>query len=130
MPLASLPDEKHARALGKAKLHQDNLEPSDDPDNGIGDLTEAFDSEILRGKKLPIPSSAATIPASVITKLPHFATSTGPTNGACSAIGVLPTDYKSKADYTAGKPIDPPPADFNPRPSASPGTPTSGTWTP
>jgi phospholipase C len=130
VPLASLPDEKHARQLGKNNLHQDNLGPSDDPKNGIGDMLEAFDDEVLRGEKLPIPSSAAVIPASVITKLPHYATTSGPTNGACAAIGILPTDYPSQAAYTAGTPIDPPPADFNPRPSASPGTPTSGTWTP
>jgi phospholipase C len=130
VPLASLPDEKHGRELGKQTLNQDNLGPSDDPENGIGDLTEAFDDDILRGRKQPIPSSAATIPASVINTLPHYATSTGPTNGACAAIGILPTDYPSQAAYTAGQPIDPPPADFNPRPSASPGTPTSGSWTP
>ena len=130
VPLASLPDERRGFELGKKTLGQDHLGPSDGPDNGIGDMTEAFDEEILRGRKLPIPSSAATIPASEIKKLPHFATSSGPTNGACEAIGILPTDYPSKAAYKAGKPIDPPPADFNPRPSASPGTPTSGTWTP
>ncbi len=130
VPLASLPEEKQGRELGKHTLHQQNLGPSDDPENGIGDMTEAFDDEVLLGRKLPISSAAATIPASVISTLPHYATSTGPTNGACAAIGILPTDYPSQAAYTAGKPIDPPPADFNPRPSASHGTPTSGNWTP
>jgi phospholipase C len=130
VPLAKLPDEVRGRQLGEQNLGQLNLEPSDDPNNGIGDMLEAFDDDILRGEKPPIPASEATIPASVITKLPHYATSNGPTNGACEAIGILPTDFPSKAAYKAGTPIDPAPADFNPRPSASPGTPTSGTWTP
>jgi phospholipase C len=128
--LADLPDERHGRELGKKNLHQDHLGPSDGSDSGVGDLTEAFDYEVLRGRKQPISSSAATIPASVVSKLPHYATGTGPTNGACAAIGVLPNDFPSWAAYDAGQPIDPPPADFNPRPSASPGTPSSGNWTP
>ena len=47
-----------------------------------------------------------------------------------AAIGILPTDYPTQAAYAAGQPIDPPPADFNPRPTQSPGTPTSASWTP
>ena len=54
----------------------------------------------------------------------------GYTNGACAAIGILPTDFPSAAAYAAGQPIDPYPADVNPRPTQSPGTPTSGTWKP
>jgi hypothetical protein len=54
----------------------------------------------------------------------------GYTNGACKAIGVLPTDFPSWAAYQNGQPIDPYPVDVNPRPTQSPGTPTSGTWTP
>lgn len=119
-----------AEYLGSRNLHQDHLEPSDGSDSGIGDLTEAFDYAVLRGEKQPISSSAATIPASVVSKLPHYATGTGPTNGACKAIGMLPNDYPSWSAYDAGQPIDPPPSDFNPRPSASPGIPTSGNWTP
>jgi len=46
------------------------------------------------------------------------------------AIGVLPTDFETFADYKNGKPIDPYPVDVNPRPTASPGTPTAGNWTP
>jgi phospholipase C len=69
-----------------------------------------------------------------IKKLPHLATANysnnGYTNGACEAIGILPTDFESFADYKNGKPIDPYPVDVNPRPTASPGTPTSGSWTP
>jgi phospholipase C len=134
VPLARLPDEKRGFLLGKRNLGQDNLGPSDDPDNELGDLTEAFDGERLKGEKPPIPASEAVFTSAQIKKLPHLATGNysknGYTNGACEAIGILPTDFETFADYKNGKPIDPYPADVNPRPTASPGTPTSGSWTP
>ncbi len=134
VPLAELPDEEHARRRGEETLGQHNLGPSDDPDNNVGDLTEAFDYEILLGKKPPLPTSLATFTAAQIKTLPHLAqanySSNGYTNGACAAIGILPTDFPSQAAYQQGKPIDAYPADVNPRPTQSPGTPTSGTWTP
>ncbi len=134
VPLARLPDEENGRRLGKINLGQDNLGPSDDPDNEVGDLTEAFDVDRLTGAKAPIPPANATFTAAQIKTLPHLAktnySSNGYTNGACEAIGVLPTDFRSLADYKNGKPIDPYPTDVNPRPTASPGTPTSGSWTP
>jgi phospholipase C len=134
VPLASLPDEKRGRELGEMTLGQKDLGPSDDPDNEVGDLTEAFDYDILRGEKPPIPASRATFPANVVATLPHLATPNyspnGYTNGACAAIGILPTDFLSLAAYQKGQPIDPYPVDVNPRPTQSPGTPTSGTWTP
>ncbi len=134
VPLASLPDEKHARALGAQTLGQANLGPSDDPANDVGDLTEAFDYAILQGVKSPIPASAATFTPAQLTSLPHLAvpgfSPNGYTNGACAAIGVLPTDFPSAAAYQAGQPTDPYPSDVNPRPTQSPGLPTSGTWTP
>ena len=134
VPLASLPDEVKGRVLGEKALGQANLGPSDDPNNDVGDLTEGFDAEILLGLKRPIPASWATFSPTQIKTLPHLATPNyspnGYTNGACAAIGVLPTDFKSAADYKNGTPIDPYPSDVNPRPTQSPGTPTSGTWTP
>ena len=133
-PLATLPDERKGRRLGLANLGQHDLGPSDDPDNELGDLTEAFDYERLAGQKPAIPASAATFSPTVVKTLPHLATpnysKNGYTNGACAAIGVLPTDFKSAADYQAGNPIDPYPSDVNPRPTQSPGTPTTGTWVP
>ena len=63
VPLASLPDETRGRQLGVMTLGQKDLGPSDDPDNEVGDLTEAFDYDILRGEKPPIPASRATFPA-------------------------------------------------------------------
>jgi phospholipase C len=134
VPLARLPDERRGLRLGKANLGQDNLGPSDDPDNEVGDLTEAFDTDRLKGEKPLIPSSAATFTAAEIKTLPHLAkpnySANGYTNGACEAVGVLPTDFQSLANYKNGAPIDPYPADVNPRPTQSPGTPTSGSWTP
>ncbi len=134
VPLAELPDEQRGRALGKANLGQNNLEPSDDPDNNVGDLTEAFDDARLKGEQAPIPASAAIFTSAQIQTLPHLATANyspnGYTNGACAAIGILPTDFKTFGDYKNGKPIDPYPADVNPRPTASPGAPTAGDWTP
>jgi phospholipase C len=134
VPLASLPDEKRGRELGLQTLGQPNLGPSDDPDNDVGDLTEAFDYDILRGHEPPIHKSFAAISPAIVQLLPHFATANyspnGYTNGACKAIGILPTDFPSWESYEAGKPIDPYPVDVNPRPTQSPGTPTSGTWKP
>jgi len=134
VPLASLPDEVRGRKLGEATLGQANLGPSDDPDNDVGDLTEAFDYDILLGFKPPVPASWASFPPTVVATLPHLATANyspnGYTNGACAAIGILPTDFPSKEAYRAGQPIDPYPVDVNPRPTQSPGTPTSGSWTP
>ena len=134
VPLARLPDEERGRSLGKRNLGQDNLGPSDDPDNEVGDLTEAFDAERLKGDRPPIPASEAAFTLAQIKTLPHLATANysknGYTNGACAAIGVLPTDFETFADYKNGKPIDPYPDDVNPRPTQSPGTPTSGSWTP
>ncbi len=134
VPLASLPDEEHARALGAQTLGQANLGPSDDPANDVGDLTEAFDYAILKGEKAPLSNASAVFTPEQINTLPHLATSNyspnGYTNGACAAIGILPTDFRSAEAYQQGQPIDPYPADLNPRPTQSPGTPTSGTWTP
>jgi phospholipase C len=134
VPLASLPDEKRGRELGLATLGQKDLGPSDDPDNNVGDLTEAFDYDILRGFERPLSASLASIAAKVVQTLPHFATANyspnGYTNGACAAVGILPTDFPSWNSYQAGQPIDPYPVDVNPRPTQSPGTPTSGTWIP
>jgi phospholipase C len=129
-PLASLPDEARGREMGRATLGQPNLGPSDDPDNDVGDLTEAFDYNALRGDRGAVAATEATFPADVVKTLPHLAKSNfspnGYTNGDCEAIGILPTDFQNEAAYRKGTPSDPYPADVNPRPTQSPGTPTSG----
>jgi phospholipase C len=135
VPLSDLPDEAQGRAQAaknSALGNPPDYGPMDGSKNGIGDLTDAFDYDVLQGKKLPINSSAATFTPSQISTLPHLATTpNGLTNGACAAIGVLPTDYPSQAAYAAGQPSDPPnPLYFNPRPSASPGSPYAASWVP
>lgn len=133
VPLANLPDEAHARQLGQQNLGQANLGPSDDPTNALGDLTEAFDYTRMQNNT-PIAPSTAAFSTIQITTLPHLAVSgfapNGYTNGACQAIGVLPTDFPTQAAYKNGTPSDPYPLDVNPRPSQSPGLPTSTTWVP
>lgn len=134
VPLADLPDEQRGRAVGAQTLGQPNLGPSDDPNNELGDLTEAFDYGILSGAKAPLPASDAVFTPEQIKTLPHLATANyapnGYTNGACAAIGILPTDFPSSHAYQQGQPIDPYPASVNPRPTQSPGIPASGNWTP
>ena len=134
VPLADLPDEKKGVEMGRKTLKQTKLGPSDDPQNDVGDMTEAFDYDILRGAKPALSPALATIPAEIASTLPHLAipnySPNGYTNGACAAIHMLPTDFSSVAAYQAGQPSDPYPVDVNPRPTQSPGTPTSGTWTP
>jgi len=118
VPLADLPDEVQGRRIGKQTLGQNNLGPADDKVGGIGDLTIAFDNSRLLGMQPPLPASLAMIPPAQVTSLPHYS------GLGCKTVGVTPTDYVN------GTLTDPPPADFNPRPGTTPGTPTSGTWTP
>jgi len=119
VPLADLPDEQRARALGQKEFNQANLGPADDLVTPMGDLTEAFDNDRLLGNAPKLLPTYATIASSTVKSLPHY-------NGAgCSALNITPTDYTS-----GGTLLDPPPVDFNPRPGTNPGTPTSGTWTP
>jgi phospholipase C len=85
-------------------------------------LLEAFDNGRLLGFVPPLPPRYATIPQQVVLSLPHYR------GAGCTALGITPTDYPS--GYAVGAEMDKPPADFNPRPTVSPGIPTSGTWTP
>ncbi len=116
-PLADLPDETRGRALGR-NLGQTDLGPADDKVADMGDLSIAFDNNRLLGNAPLLPPGYAIIAPSLVTTLPHFQ------GHGCAWLHMTPTDYVN------GQPIDPPPADFNPRPGTTPGTPTSGTWTP
>ena len=121
IPLAELPDEQRGRELGAAQaatFHQTQLGPADALVDPMGDLTEAFDDDRLTGAAPKLPAGYATIPVATVRSLPHFG------GAGCRALGITPTDYVD------GVPVDPPPADFNPRPAVTPGTPSSGTWTP
>ncbi len=114
-PLANLPDEKQARILGVKTQNQQYLGPADSGVPGVGDLTSAFDNNRLYGSVPPLPASYATIPTNLFMKLPQYG------NNGCQALNIQPTDH--------GLP-NPVPADFNPRPGATPGIPTIAPWTP
>jgi len=114
-PLADLPDEAAARALGQATYGQPYLGPADDGVPGVGDLFSAFDDFRLAGLFPPLPGWFATIPRSAFA-LPHFG------GNGCRALWIVPTDVKH------GKVIDPAPQDVNPRPSTNEGTPYLGGW--
>jgi phospholipase C len=115
VPLADLPDEERARQIGLEKFHQPNLGPADDKVEGVGDMTSAFDTLRLQGKRPPLSPAYATIPEAEITRFPHAA------SHGCRTLGITPTDHSLP---------NPVPPDFNPRPDTTPGIPTSGTWTP
>ena len=121
LPLADLPDEVAGRIIGQQEFNQPYLTPADDVVPGIGDLFPAFSDARLLGLVPPLAASYASIPAATVHTLPQY-------NGqGCQALGITPVDYPNGLNSA---PIDPPPADFNPRPSSNPGIPTSGTWTP
>ncbi len=114
-PLANLPDESLARALGLKTYGQKYLGPSDGATPGVGDLFSGFDNGRLTGHTPPLAASYAVIPESEFS-LPHFG------GQGCRALGIVPTDVK------AGGVIDPAPQDVNPRPSTNPGVPYQGGW--
>ena len=120
-PLADLPNEIYGRLVGFLTLGQLYLSPADDVVPGIGDLFPAFDNARLIGSADPIPASQAMIDPTIVHALPHYAAE----GGGCAAIHVTPTDFN--ADGTVK---DPAPADFNPRPTTTPGIPTQPGWTP
>ena len=138
IPLSKLPDERLGLAAGAANATlnapsgapQTALGPDDD--TSVGELLEAFDNDRLLGNVPVVPASAFSVPAATVHTLPQYA------GAGCSALGITPTDYPN--GYGAGKESDPPPADFNPRPTASPGNPyleqtiigstTTSPWTP
>jgi phospholipase C len=115
VPLADLPDEERARQIGAEKYGQPNLGPADDKVPGVGDMSEAFDTLRLLGKRAPLSAEYAKIPQAEIMHFPHA-------NGAgCKQLEITPTD--------SGRP-NPVPADFNPRPDTTPGIPAAGGWRP
>ena len=112
-PLADLPDEKQARTKGLTTLGQEFLGPADDNVPGVGNMFVAFDNNRLSGSEAPLPASYATIPTKLFMTLPQYG------NNGCAVLNIQPTDH--------GMP-NPVPADFNPRPSSAPGTPTVPGW--
>ena len=128
-PLANLPDEAAARTAGASNAAfngptgpQANLGPGDALAS-MGDLLEAFDNDRLTGAVAPLPASYAMISPTAVHTLPHYVSNSGqggPQYG-CQFLGISPTDYPG--GYVAGGETDPPPLDFNPRPTQSPGDP-------
>jgi phospholipase C len=131
VPLADLPDEAAARTAGASNSAfngpsgpQTNLGPGDALAT-MGDLLEAFDDGRLSGTVTPLPASYAIIDPAAVKKLPQYVTTDGQgniTQFPCQVLGIVPTDYPG-GTYTPGAEIDPPPQDFNPRPTQSPGAP-------
>ncbi|HEY1413008.1 MAG TPA: alkaline phosphatase family protein, partial [Rhodopila sp.] len=117
-PLADLPDEVRGRKLGLQEFGQKDLGPADARVPEITDMFSAFDNGRLTGTVAPLPPEYAEIPESAWQSLPHYG------GQGCYTLNIVPTDY------AGGKLLDPPPEDFNPRPGTTPGTPTSGSWTP
>ena len=115
IPLADLPDEERARAIGKEKFGQADLGPADDKVANVGDMSSAFDVLRLQGKRAPLSAEYAIIPKREIDAFPHDG------GDGCKVLGITPTD--------SGIP-NPVPKDFNPRPDSTPGIPTAGGWTP
>ena len=93
-PLASLPDEARPDAgdspafnkYGPAGFHQQYLGPRDINSPITDSLLSGFDPKRLLGISPPLPASFASIPASVVTTLPHY---NGP---GCSALGITTVD--------------------------------------
>ena len=110
--LSSLPDEAQALTAGNsatfnqygpAGFQQTYLGPHDTNSPITDSLLSGFDPKRLTGAAAPLPASLATIPANVVTSLPHYA------GNGCSAIGMTPLSD-----------TNPVPAGFNTLPSTLP----------
>jgi phospholipase C len=107
IPLASLPDEAKARAIGRQTYGSSALGPGDDPSNDLTDLLGGFDDGRLSGTTPPLPGSYAEIPPAVVDVLPQKS------GYGCKDIGIVPTDVQMGI-------ANPIPPDFNPRPKTDP----------
>jgi phospholipase C len=147
-PLSSLPDEVSAQKSGAnycaappsgtpagvtycapSGAAQTQLGPADTA--AMGNLLEAFDNDRLLGNIAALPAAYAQIGSGIqaanttTASLPHYG------GAGCTTLNITPTDYSSSG-YGAGLESDPPPLDFNPRPTVSTGSPyyeTSGNTT-
>jgi phospholipase C len=126
-PLSALPDEAAAQTAGASNAAfngpngpQTNLGLADGLAS-MGDLLEAFDNDRLTGAARPLSASYAIIDPSIVHSLPQYVAN-GTTTAGCQALGITPTDYPG-GTYVQGGEMDPPPLEFNPRPTLSPGNP-------
>jgi phospholipase C len=115
VPLADLPDEERARQIGVEKFGQANLGPADDKVPDVSDMSSAFDTLRLEGKRPPLSAAYASIPAAELASFPHEG------GQGCKRLQIAPTDSALP---------NPVPADFNPRPDTTPGIPAAGGWKP
>ncbi|HVU31930.1 MAG TPA: alkaline phosphatase family protein [Opitutaceae bacterium] len=107
IPLAELPNEKHARDIGRERYGQANLGPADALTPDVTDLSGGFDPARLSGRVPPLPRDYATIPETLLRALP-------PTTGyGCKALGIVPVDRLLRVENVV-------PPDFNPRPHTCP----------
>ncbi|MBV8280486.1 MAG: phosphoesterase, partial [Candidatus Eremiobacteraeota bacterium] len=104
-PLAGLPNESRATALGLARYGVDSLGPEDAQDSSITDLVGGFDAGRLAGTTAPLPASDAIIADDMVNGLPP--------GMSCKSLGIVPTDAQLGIATTI-------PADFNPRPKTNP----------
>jgi len=114
--LASLPDEAQALAAGNSPafnqfgppgFQQQYLGPRDINSPITDSLLSGFDPAKLLGLAPPLPASMATIPANVVTTLPHYG------GHGCEAIGIVPEDIRQGIFPAV-------PTNFNPLPSTYP----------
>ena len=106
-PLALLPDERRARAIGEEKFQQKDLGPEDALTPDVTDLTDAFSASRLLGKTPALSRSYAEIPEALVLHLP------AETHYGCSSLHITPVD---RARHLP----NPIPPDFNPRPLTNP----------
>lgn len=107
VPLAELPDEKHAREVGRQRYGDPDLGPADALTSDITDLADGFDPARLSGRAPRLPRDYATIPDTLIRSLP-------PQSGyGCQELGIVPVDRLLHITNAV-------PADFNPRPHTRP----------
>ena len=106
-PLATLPDEQRARAIGQQRIGIADMGAHDGTDNDIANLVSSFDVARLQGTRAPLLASYAQIPERLVQTLPQQ------TGYGCKAIGIVPVDVRM------GIP-NPIPRDFNPRPKTNP----------
>jgi phospholipase C len=107
VPLAQLPDEARARALGAKEFGIEGLGPADALVPGVTDLSSAFDPARLTGAAPPLPASYAEVPEALLRSLPQA------TGFGCKALGITPVDRALGIRNQI-------PPDFNPRPKTTP----------
>ena len=107
-PLAALPDEARASAIGVRRYGSRELAgPDDGLDSTVTDLRSAFDPARLAGTRAPIPAVVAMIPDGLVHVLPQQS------GYGCRSIGIVPADVRLHIPNSI-------PVDFNPRPKTDP----------